>query len=282
MTKKQTYSYFPGCSLATSAHENNESLIEFLKVFDVELVELEDWNCCGSSSAHSLDAELAFGLACRNLSLAPANRPLLIACPGCFLRLKGTQHELEEDEASQAAFVETWDRPFNPDLRIIHIFELLQEISKRKEFKEKIIPLNGLRIAPYYGCMLAHPPSLRGQYHFSGILENFIQDIGGVSVPWSFAAKCCGTFLTVARPDVATTMVEKIIHGAREANADCVVTACAMCHLNLEVRSPKTDKIPIFHFSEMLAMSVGLPISKSWFARHLIDPKPMLREKGFI
>ena len=91
-------SYFPGCSLATSARENNHSLLELCNHIGVNLVELEDWNCCGSSSAHRMDAELSVDLAGRNLSLAPPDRPLLIACPGCILRLRETHLHLRSDE----------------------------------------------------------------------------------------------------------------------------------------------------------------------------------------
>ena len=85
--KSVRYSYFPGCSLATTAKENNASLTSFLGHFDVGLDEVEDWNCCGSSSTHSVNSGLALALASRNLSIAPSHRPLLVACPGCHLRL---------------------------------------------------------------------------------------------------------------------------------------------------------------------------------------------------
>ena len=120
MNTKMILSYFPGCSLATSARENNESLQSFFRKFDIHLVELEDWNCCGSSSAHSVNSKLSFQLSCRNLSLAPENRPLLIACPGCYLRLKGAHIHLKNDPGLQREYKKNWGRPFDPDLRIIH------------------------------------------------------------------------------------------------------------------------------------------------------------------
>ena len=210
--KSKIFSYFPGCSLATSAKENNESMIRFLKVFGIQLEELDDWNCCGSSSAHSVDADLAFALACRNLSLVSPERPLLVACPGCYLRLKGAQMQISHSTDAKKEYRKTWERPFNPDLAIIHFFELLRDITRTDAFREHARSLEGLRIAPYYGCMLAHPPAMRHTHNFSGIMEGVIQAMGAVSVPWGFSARCCGTFLTVARPDIAATMVEQITH----------------------------------------------------------------------
>ncbi len=280
MNSKMTLSYFPGCSLATSARENNESLQSFFRTFDIQLFELEDWNCCGSSSAHSVNSKLSFQLSCRNLSLVPENRAMLVACPGCYLRLKCTHIHLKNDVALQREYKSNWGRSFDHDLRIIHFFELLDLINHTEGFHD-IGRLKHLRIAPYYGCMLAHPPELK-DHNFYGLMENIITSLGGTSVKWPYAARCCGTFLTVARPDIVTQMVEQIVNGAIDTEAECIVTACAMCHLNLEVRSPKHNKIPIFHFSEILALALGLPTSKAWFSRHLIDPTPLLEKKGMI
>lgn len=276
------YSYFPGCSLATSARENNESMVAFLKAFGIRLEELTDWNCCGSSSAHSLDSKLAFDLACRNLSLAPETKPLLVACPSCYLRLKGAHHSIGRDTAAKEHYENKWQRAHRPELKIVHFFELLQAVSQTASFQNKLKKLAGLRIASYYGCMLAYPPALRKQQDFSGLMENVIDALGGTAIRWPFYARCCGTFLTAARPDIVTPIINQITQGAIRAGADCIVTACSMCHMNLEIRSTKPNQLPIFHFSEMLALALGLDISESWFARHLIDPRPLLAEKRLL
>lgn len=273
------YSYFPGCSLATSARENNESMVAFLKTFGVRLEELTDWNCCGSSSAHSIDSELAFDLACRNLSLAPEAKPLLVACPSCYLRLKGTHHRIDRNLAAKERYENKWHRAHLPELQIVHFFELLQAVSQTASFQNKLKKLAGLRIASYYGCMQAYPPALRQQQNFSGIMENVIDALGGTAIRWPFSARCCGTFLTAARPDIVSPIINQITHGAIQAGADCIVTACAMCHMNLEIRSARPNHLPIFHFSELLALALGLEISETWFSRHLIDPRPLLTEK---
>jgi heterodisulfide reductase subunit B len=276
------YSYFPGCSLATSARENNESMVAFLDAFGIRLEELVDWNCCGSSSAHSLDSELALDLACRNLSLAPETRPLLVACPSCYLRLKGAHNSLDQDIAAQKHYENKWNRSHHSDLQIVHFFELLHAISQTAAFQNKLKKLAGLQIAPYYGCMLAYPPALSQQKDFSGIMENVIGALGGTAIRWPFSARCCGTFLTAARPDIVSPIINQITQGAIQSGADCIVTACAMCHLNLEIRSDKPNQLPIFHFSEMLALALDLEISDAWFSRHLIDPRPLLTRKRLL
>jgi heterodisulfide reductase subunit B len=121
--------YYPGCSLATTSKENNSSLIHLFKHLGYNLVELEDWNCCGSSSAHSVDSDLALDLACRNLSLAPPDRPLLVACPSCLLRLRGAFLHVKEDESMRRHYEQTWGKPFDANLEILHFFEFLDKID---------------------------------------------------------------------------------------------------------------------------------------------------------
>jgi len=272
-------SYYPGCSLATTARENNSSLIHLFKHLGFNLIELEDWNCCGSSSAHSINSELAFDLACRNLFLAPPDRPLLVACPSCILRLRHAHLYLKNDLGAQEHYEKTWVRPFNPDLEIIHFFEFLDKMDLLAFSKGHARGLEGLRFVPYYGCMLARPPVMRHEKNYHGLMEKILSSLGATPEKWSFSSRCCGTFLTVARPNVVGPMVNEIIAGAKAAGADCIVTACAMCHMNLEVRCTLRQKIPVLHFSEILSLALGLGQSehRGWFSRHLIDPRPVLR-----
>lgn len=279
MTTTSKYSYFPGCSLATTAKENNASLIGFFKRMGIELDELPDWNCCGSSSIHCIDTNLSIMLAARNLALAPAGMPLLVACPNCLLRLKTAQLKIAEDKELRAQYEQNLGRPFDPDLKIYHVFDLLDQIG-RNGFANRIIKrLDGLRVAAYYGCMLSRPPALRHEKRHNLLMENILEQTGAQSVQWSNASRCCGTFLSVVHPELVTTMVNDIHLAASAAGADCIVTACAMCHLNLEVRCALPSPVPILHFSELLALSVGDPKPDKWFSRHLIDPLPLFRSK---
>ncbi len=275
-------SYFPGCSLATSARENNQSLLELCRTIGVNPIELEDWNCCGSSSTHRINSQLALDLAARNLSLAPPDRPLLIACPGCILRLRESHLHLTNNETARYNYKNKWDRPFDPDLKILHFFELLVDTDLVKFSKDRGQPLNGLKFVPYYGCMLARPSSMRHEKNYHGLMETILSALGAKPLHWSYLSRCCGTFLSVARPDVVTPIVDRIVGGAIDARAECIITACAMCHLNLEIRSTFKKPVPILHFSEILSLAFGSKNYKNWFSRHLVDPRPLLRSRGLI
>jgi heterodisulfide reductase subunit B2 len=271
-------SYFPGCSLATTAKENNQSLIEVCRHMGYRLVELKDWNCCGSSSAHSIKSEIGFQLSCRNLTLAPEGIPLLVACPSCILHLKQAHRRLITDTSARDGYEARWGRSVDADLKIMHFFELMDE-------KNNVLPdstLNGLKFVPYYGCMLARPPELRHEKNYHGLMEKILSAYGASPMPWNYASRCCGTFLSVARPDVVEPMVNQIVQNAMDSGAECMITACAMCHLNLEIRCTLKQKIPIFHFSEILSLAFQIQPKSDWFSRHLIDPVPLLKSRALI
>ncbi|SPD71821.1 CoB--CoM heterodisulfide reductase [uncultured Desulfobacterium sp.] len=272
-------SYFPGCSLATSAKENNWSLIEICRKIGLKLIELEDWNCCGSSSAHSLNSRLALNLASRILSLAPPERPLLVACPSCNMRLRHAQHYLKENASARDEYQRLCGRPFDPYLKIMHFFELFDQIKLSDFCGKENHALNGLRFVPYYGCMLTRPPSMRREKNYYGLMENVLSSVGASPVQWSCASRCCGTFLSAAKPDFVAELVNNIVRSAHNAAAECIVTACAMCHLNLEIRCNMKDRIPVFHFSELLSLVLGSGFPKGWSSRHIVDPMPILKAR---
>ena len=178
-------SYYPGCSLATTAKENNRSLNFLFRHLGFNLVELEDWNCCGSSSAHSVDNELAFDLASRNLSLAPRDQPLLVACPSCILRLRQAHLQLKDDPAARKRYENKWGKPFNADLQILHFFEILDNLNLLQFAKDNVERLTGLKFVTYYGCMLARPPSMRHEKNYHGLMEKILSSLGAAPIRWA-------------------------------------------------------------------------------------------------
>lgn len=280
-------SYFPGCSLATSARESNQSLVDACEKLGLRLVELDDWCCCGSSSAHAVDPELALNLAGRNLSSADPGRPLLVMCPSCFRNLSINHNKFKENAVLRKSQERKWGGCISPDLQIVSFIELMHFLGKLRQMgavpnlrKEK--KLEGMSIALYYGCMAMFPPSMKKPRVPVRVLETELGEYGADVKYWAYAHKCCGTFLTATRPDITTPIVNDIIEDAMNSGADCIVTACAMCQLNLEIRSNLPKKIPVFHFSELMALVLGVNDYEPWFKRHIIDPKPLLREKGLI
>jgi heterodisulfide reductase subunit B len=103
--------------------------------------------------------------------------------------------------------------------------------------------------------------------------------LGAEEQAWGYQAKCCGSFLSVARPDIVEPMVADIINNAIKAGAECIVTACAMCQLNLELRSKADKQLPVFSIVELLAYGMGSCDWQDWFGKHLINPLPLFKKK---
>jgi heterodisulfide reductase subunit B len=279
-------SFFPGCSLASSSYEAYDAMRRACGFFGLEIQELADWNCCGSSSAHSLSHELGLALPARNLSLAPSGQPLMAACPSCHKNLRSAHLQLKRDEQTRRRLQQSLGRSIDPGLNIVSFLEVLDYLRQLPAWQAMQNPndgprLGGLKAAPYYGCMLAAPKELE-QQRYAGILEGALSALGAEPVFWNFHRRCCGTFLSATRPRVATEVVNRIMGGAMSQGADCIVTACAMCQLNLELRSSVNGPIPVLHFAEVLALALGAGRPGDWFKRHLIDPRPLLKSKGLI
>jgi heterodisulfide reductase subunit B2 len=275
--EQKDFSYFPGCSLATTSAESNLSMMKAARILGMNLIELEDWNCCGSSSAQTMCKNLSLGMAARNLSLAPEGRPLVAMCPRCLHYLRNAQKCLRLDPDTHRALEEQWGRPINLDLEIIHFMEVLVRYGLDRLKKHAKRSLRGLRYVPYYGCTLFRPPELKQERYFQGEMENILGALGGEAVTTALSTRCCGSFLSASSPEIVTPLVDEIIQSAVEAKADCLVTSCAMCQLNLEIRCSAKDKVPIFHFSEILALALGADDYEEWFIRHLVDPRPVIQ-----
>lgn len=275
-------SYYPGCSLVSSARESNISLIEAAGRLGLNLIELEDWNCCGSSSAKILDPEIAFSLAVRNLSLAPPDRPLMAMCPRCLYHLREAHLRLQREPETLRAQERRWGRPISLDLEVIHFLEVLVRLGPARLQQGLVRDLNGLKFVPYYGCTVFRPPTLRQGTYYQGELGNVLTMLGGVAFTRALTHRCCGSFLTAARADVVTPLVNEIMESAVATGAECLVTSCAMCQLNLEIRCTWEPKLPIFHFSEILALALGAKDYEGWFTRHLVDPRPLLKARSLI
>ena len=276
------FSYFPGCSLASAERHTGESIKKFCKHFGINLVELEDWNCCGSSSVHSINTELGFKLLSRNFSLCESDSLLFVPCPSCYLKLKKAYYYLEQDKKLQEEYRKRWGKDYPKNLYIPHIFELLEIMGQLDLLDNKIKRLNGLKCVSYYGCMLAASKELRHGRGFYGTMEHIISSLGGVNLKWAHSSNCCGSYLTAVRPDVVQNRVEGIIQGAIEAGAECIVTACVMCQLNLETRSNLDKSLPIFYISDILSLTFEEKMSNFQLSRFFTNPKNLLKERKII
>ena len=252
---------------------------------DSELEELEDWNCCGSTSAHSIDAELARLLPTRNLEIAEkAGRDLMVPCAACYGRSKAAEAALrEQKDAGEQTF-------YTGQIKINHILDTLAEDGVKEKLKGKITrPLADLKAVCYYGCLTTRPPKRTGaaDYENPESMDGLVELTGATALPWSYKTDCCGASLTLTRPDVVSRLVDRLMVMAEEAGAECIVVACSMCHVNLDMRQKEAAEefgrdynLPVFYISELLGLAMGCPDAPRWWKRHLTDPAKLLDAKG--
>ena len=203
-------------------------------------------------------------------------------CPRCLYQLRLAHLKLQEDPKVHRAQERRWGRRISLDLEIIHFLEVLVRMGPQRLQNCLAQTLNGLKMVPYYGCTVFRPPALRRGKYYQGEMGHVLTVLGGQEMTKALTHRCCGSFLSAARADVVTPVVNEIIESAVAIGAECLVTACAMCQLNLEVRCTWEPRLPIFHFSEILALSLGAQDYEGWFTRHLVDPRPLLQSRGLI
>lgn len=281
-------SYYPGCSLHGTAREYGESTEAVCKTLSVELMELEDWNCCGASSAHCTNEELAIALAARNLVIAEKSglKDLIIPCAACFQRTKVTEHELLSNPESYRDF------PFNGKVEPKDLLNFICEDVGLNAVKEKIKrPLSGLKAVCYYGCLTMRPPKITGakDYENPQNMDNLLTVLGAEAMPWSYKTDCCGGSLVLTRPDVVRKLANKLYEKALETGAECIVTACPLCQGNLDQRQQETSRefkkdyyLPIFYFTELMGLAMGDSEFVKWLGRHLVDPQKLLKSKNLL
>jgi len=272
------FSYFPGCSMITTAKECSKALTASCEKLGIIFDEIPDWNCCGSSSTHMLKRGLSLEIAARNLALANPDRPIVVMCPSCLHNLKRTSYQLKKDAETLEKIEDRLQKKIHLNHKIVHFLEIMSQWDVKKIQSILKKSLKDIKIAPYYGCMLASPNVMHHEHGYPLSIETTLKSLGASIVLWPDIRSCCGTFLSVTKPELSAKAVQRIINNAREAGADCIVTACAMCQLNLEIRAPKEGKIPVFHYVELLAFSLGASEWKNWLQYHLIDPFPVLEQ----
>jgi len=278
-------SYYPGCSLHGMAAEYDESIRSVCRSLDVALAELADWNCCGASSAHFLDDDLAVGLAARNLLIAEREgRELLIPCAACFQRLKHADKQLRKEAGRWTA------EPYQGKARLLHVNEFFDRPELIQGVRRKVKrPLAGLAGVAYYGCLSQRPPKVTDsrQPENPTSMDDLLRAIGMEVRPWSYKTDCCGGSLAVARTDLVRKLSGDLFEAAVEAGAQCVVTDCPLCQSNLDSRQAEIEAerskrygLPVFYVTELMALAFGEDGADRWWKRHFVDPRPLLRSKG--
>ena len=276
------YAYYPGCSLEATAREYDLSVRAVCSSLGIELAELPDWSCCGASSGHSTNRRLARALAGRNLALAEREGlDIAVACPACYLRLRTTSKETKDNSRQREELVKLIDMPYEARYSTRHLLDIIYNDIGLENVKKRLTkPLRGLKLACYYGCYLVRPPKVVAfdDPENPKSMDMLLDTLGAEVRDWSCKVDCCGGSLSLSKREIARQLVGEITEMAQKAGVQAIVTACPLCHSNLEARQDagRQNRLPIFYFTELIGLAIGIAEARSWLKRHLISPSSLL------
>jgi len=276
--------YYPGCSLHGTSREFDESLRAVATALDVELVEVDDWSCCGATSAHATNHLLGVALAARNLALAEAQGQdaVLAPCAACYNRLASARHELAEDATLAGRIPAIIGRPLSGGVAVRNVVELLRGLTTAIATKT-VRPLAGLKLACYYGCLLLRPAPV-GEFDDPEApvsMEEVVAATGATTVAWNMRLECCGGAFSIPRTSSVVRLGRAIIADARAAGAGAIVVACPMCHSNLDFRQRAMaargePRMPVLFLTEVVGLALGIAPARLGLRRHYVDTAAVL------
>ena len=293
--------YYPGCTLKTTAKEFDTSTVASSKALGIDLVELPRWNCCGTVHALAKDDVMHHLAPLRNLlrveeakqdGLVDENKVVTL-CAMCYNTLKRSNQAFNSDSDKASKVRESMNNETNVysgQVVVQHLLEILRAQGWDKVQAHVTKPLKGLKVAPYYGCLLLRPRGIGvDNVDNPTIFEDLLEALGAEVVDFGYKQKCCGSYNTVHMVDVVADLSSRILNQAQVAGADVVATACPLCEYNLGNRQievakkyPKFRNIPIVYFTQLMALAFGLGEDETALGMNKPDPRPLLKQKGLM
>jgi heterodisulfide reductase subunit B len=263
--------FYPGCTLKTKAKNLEEAAINAMQILGVEMEEIERWNCCGA--VYSLtDDDLIHQVApVRDLIRVKeqGGDKLITVCSMCYNTLARTNLLMQKDEEKRDTINRFMDEEIDyfGEVEVIHLLTFLRDEIGWKQIREKVkVPLEGLKIAVYYGCTLQRPSEVEiepiGSYE---LMTELIESLGATVVDFSASAYCCGSYQVLGNEESAQNAAATILDAANVVGVDALSTSCPLCEFNLGknqdalIRQQKIfKKIPTFYFTQLMAIAFGL------------------------
>jgi len=273
--------YYPGCALHGSSNDYGSSVRSCLAALDVGLRELDDWICCGATAAHSLNHMLAVSLPARNLAIAERDgyQELLAPCPMCSMELIKAQSALTGSAELRRKVSEIVELNVTGETRVLNLIQVMQKIGLEQIQKKAVRPLTEFKPACYYGCLLTRPADTLkfDDCEHPSSMETILRALGAEPVEWNYKTECCGAGMTMADEDVVLDLSNKILDNAAKHEANCVVVACPMCHVNLDMKQADIERrfgrrhdMAVYYLSDLVGLAVGVDEKTLGIDRHFV------------
>jgi len=289
------YAYFPGCVAQGACRELYQSTDLLAQTLGIELVELKKASCCGSGTFKEDSQLLEDTVNARNIALAEQlNLPLLTHCSTCQGVIGHVDERLKDAQQSDPAYLDKVNHylqqegctPYHGTTEVKHLLWALVGDYGLDEIQKRVSrPLAGLKCAAFYGCYL-----LRAQKHLPfddphnpQSMENLFQAVGSTPIYYPGRTQCCGWPLSSYATEQSFQMAGGHIQAAIAAGADCLVTPCPLCHLNLDSRQPEVEKVigqklglPVLHLPQLVALALGISPHKLGLDRHVVPTQALI------
>lgn len=292
------YGYYPGCSLGSTAAPYDVSTKAVADALGIELEEIHDWNCCGATEYFSIQKTAAYALVARNLAIAASQdgfKQITAPCSACYLNLRKTDHYMgkypEIDKRTNQALA-AGGLSYEPgSLEVRHLIDIVVNDVGFETIAAKVSnPLKGLRLAPYYGCLIVRPdladePLDNPEYPTH--LDELLDTLGATVVDFPLKAHCCGGHMTQISSDTAYELIRRLLQNASEYDADAIVTICPMCQLNLDAYQSQVNShfgtkfnIPILYFTQMIGLALGMEPQTLGIGKEIVSASNILKKIG--
>ncbi|MEK7408761.1 MAG: CoB--CoM heterodisulfide reductase iron-sulfur subunit B family protein [Acidobacteriota bacterium] len=283
------YLYYPGCSLEAAGKPYDESLRAVFRALGVELAALEDWNCCGATMYMSVDETVSLAVSARNLALSEQNgsRGLVAPCSACYTVLLKTNRFLRESPELKSKVDRILGEAglkYDLTVAVRHPLDILvNDIGVEAIAQAARRKLEGVTFAPYYGCQIVRPERGFDDREFPNSMDLLFERLGARSVYFPLKTRCCGGMLMTTFPDVCLKLVADLLECAAENGAQCIVTTCPLCQMNLEAYQKQVNRqfgrsyeMPVIYFTQLLGVALGCSERELGLQRNLIPVKAPL------
>lgn len=282
------YTYYPGCSLEATASSYDISTRAIAPLLGIDLVDLEDWNCCGATAYMSVSQGKSFVLSARNLAIAEEKGWDIIApCSACYLGLNKANKYMKEHPEVDDLIHQALDKAgleYNGTVEVRHLLDVVVNDVGHDVVRANLRRnLGGLKVASYYGCQTVRPDGLFDSIENPHTLDELVETLGASTVYFPMKDRCCGGSIAGSIREQALRMSKNILLAAQRENADIIVTTCPMCHINLEAyQNPINDRydtdfdIPILFFTQLMGFAFGMSEKELGMNTLIVSPEEKL------
>ena len=289
--------YYPGCTLKTKAKNLEASALAALSALGLEVEEMERWNCCGAVYSLADDDLIHVVAPVRDLIRArdAGADKVVTLCSQCYNVLARANKLMREDEEKRKTINMFMDEEsdYAGELDVVHYLDLIREQVGWDKLKEMVkVPLEGLKVAPFYGCTLIRPKEVAvGEGGVRPeILQDFLRALGATPVDYAGAEECCGAYEVLVNPDEGLRRAGKVIASAERAEAEAMVLSCPRCDYNLGTRQKDaravTDgadrELPVYYFTQLLAVALGLEAEVNRFDLNMDASRKLLEDRKLL